>query len=121
MADVHRIFALREDKPALQKLLSKGSIADSLWNDYTKAEQELDKEISELLRDADHLQPGWQKNLLQQAAQIYSREREKEMEESVRKMQASTPSETPAMQRRREELARELIEEEEREKQQRKR
>ena len=42
MTDVTRIIRLREDKPALQILLQKGSIGDDLWNSLLAAEKELE-------------------------------------------------------------------------------
>lgn len=36
---------IREDKPALQNLLRKGSIGDKLWNSLLAAEPEFEAEI----------------------------------------------------------------------------
>ncbi len=55
MTDVHRITRLREDKPALQNLLQKGSIGDDLWNSLLAAEKELEAEILEVAAEAAHV------------------------------------------------------------------
>jgi translocation protein SEC66 len=49
IADVQRILRIREDKPALQNLLQKGSIGDDLWNSLLAAEKELFQTASEMV------------------------------------------------------------------------
>jgi hypothetical protein len=45
VTDVGRVLQLREDKPALQNLLQKGSVGDDFWNALLAAEKELEAEI----------------------------------------------------------------------------
>jgi len=59
MADVQRVLRIREDKPALQNLLQKGSIGDDLWNSLLAAEKELEVEIVEVVNEANSFVEGW--------------------------------------------------------------
>jgi translocation protein SEC66 len=59
MADVQRVLRIREDKPALQNLLQKGSIGDELWNSLLAAEKELEAEIMEVVAEANSFVEGW--------------------------------------------------------------
>lgn len=59
MTDVTRVIRLREDKPALQNLLQKGSIGDDLWNSLLAAEKELEAEIMEVVAEANSFVEGW--------------------------------------------------------------
>ncbi|TFK29869.1 translocation protein sec66 [Coprinopsis marcescibilis] len=59
MADVQRVLRIREDKPALQALLQKGSIGDDLWNSLLAAEKELEIEIMEVIAEANSFVEGW--------------------------------------------------------------
>ncbi|KXN85452.1 Translocation protein sec66 [Leucoagaricus sp. SymC.cos] len=59
MADVQRVLKIREDKPALQALLQKGSIGDDLWNSLLAAEKELEAEIMEVVEEANSFVAGW--------------------------------------------------------------
>lgn len=59
MADVQRVLRIREDKPALQNLLQKGSVGDNLWNSLLAAEKELEVEIMEVVSEANTFVEGW--------------------------------------------------------------
>ncbi|PPQ63059.1 hypothetical protein CVT24_005914 [Panaeolus cyanescens] len=59
MADVQRVLRIREDKPALQNLLQKGSIGEELWNSLLAAEKELEAEIMEVVAEANSFVEGW--------------------------------------------------------------
>jgi len=59
MADVQRVLRIREDKPALQNLLQKGSVGDNLWNSLLAAEKELEAEVMEVVSEANSFVEGW--------------------------------------------------------------
>ena len=50
---MHRVIRIREDKPALQNLLQKGSVGDELWNSLLAAERELEGEVMEVVTEAN--------------------------------------------------------------------
>jgi translocation protein SEC66 len=78
VADVHRIFRLREDKGALSNLLQKGSIGDDLWTSFLAAEKELEAEILEVVTEAETFKQGWGNLIFQTAAEIVQNEKLRE-------------------------------------------
>ncbi|KDQ60692.1 hypothetical protein JAAARDRAFT_190847 [Jaapia argillacea MUCL 33604] len=75
MADVQRILRIREDKPALQNLLQKGSIGDDLWNSIVAAEKELEAEIMEVIAEANTFVEGWGQLIFQTATEAVHNEK----------------------------------------------
>jgi len=75
IADVQRILRIREDKPALQNLLQKGSIGDDLWNSLLAAEKELEAEIVEVHAEANSFVEGWGQVLFQTATEMLANEK----------------------------------------------
>lgn len=75
MTDVTRIIRLREDKPALQALLQKGSIGDDLWNSLLAAEKELEAEIVETAAEANTFVEGWGQLIFQTATEMLHNEK----------------------------------------------
>ncbi|EGO20962.1 hypothetical protein SERLADRAFT_397998 [Serpula lacrymans var. lacrymans S7.9] len=75
MADVGRVMRLREDKPALQNLLQKGSIGDDLWNSLLAAEKELEAEIMEVVAEANTFVEGWGSIIFQTANEVIANEK----------------------------------------------
>lgn len=75
MGDVHRVVRLREDKPALQALLQKGSIGEDLWNSLLAAEKELEAEIVEVVAEANTFVEGWGQVIFQTANEMIANER----------------------------------------------
>ena len=59
MADVQRVLRIREDKPALQNLLQKGSIGDDVWNSLLAAEKEIEIELMDVVAEANSFVDGW--------------------------------------------------------------
>lgn len=47
--DINRIISLRSAKPALGILLQKGSIGDDLWQQFQRAEKELEAELEDVV------------------------------------------------------------------------
>lgn len=75
MTDVTRVVKLREDKPALQNLLQKGSIGDDLWNSLLQAEKELEAEIMEVVAEANTFVEGWGTVIFQTAGELIANEK----------------------------------------------
>jgi translocation protein SEC66 len=75
MADVLRVLQIREDKPALQNLLQKGSIGDDLWNSLLAAERELEAEIMEVVAEANTFVEGWGTVIFQTANEMFANEK----------------------------------------------
>ncbi|OCH94999.1 hypothetical protein OBBRIDRAFT_706607, partial [Obba rivulosa] len=83
MTDVQRIIKLREDKPALQNLLQKGSIGDDLWNSLLAAEKELEAEILEVAAEANSFVEGWGAIIFQTATEMMHNEKMRAMLEQL--------------------------------------
>lgn len=83
ITDVTRILRLREDKPALQNLLQKGSIGDDLWNSLLQAEKELEAEIVEVIAEANTFVPGWGQILFQSAGEMVVNEKMRTVWEKI--------------------------------------
>ncbi|KDR81540.1 hypothetical protein GALMADRAFT_134971 [Galerina marginata CBS 339.88] len=75
MADVQRVLRIREDKPALQNLLQKGSIGDDLWNSLLAAEKELEAEIMEVVAEANSFVEGWGQVIFPTANEMLANEK----------------------------------------------
>jgi len=75
MADVLRVIRIREDKPALQNLLQKGSIGDDLWNSLLSAEKELEVEIMEVVAEANSFVEGWGQVIFPTANEMIANEK----------------------------------------------
>ncbi|KAH9951930.1 Pre protein translocase subunit Sec66-domain-containing protein [Amylocystis lapponica] len=88
MTDVSRILRLREDKPALQNLLQKGSIGDDLWNSFLAAEKELEAEILEVVGEANTFVEGWGSVIFQTATEMMHNERMRALFEQLPAMRA---------------------------------
>ncbi|KAJ7470696.1 Sec62/63 complex, subunit Sec66 [Mycena latifolia] len=82
MADVQRVLRLREDKPALQNLLQKGSIGDDLWNSLLAAEKELEAEIVEVVAEANSFVEGWGQVIFPTANEMIANEKMRSLFES---------------------------------------
>jgi translocation protein SEC66 len=83
IADVQRILRIREDKPALQNLLQKGSIGDDLWNSLLAAEKELEAEIVEVHAEANSFVEGWGQVLFQTATEMLANEKTRAVAEQI--------------------------------------
>jgi len=83
IADVQRILRIREDKPALQNLLQKGSIGDDLWNSLLAAEKELEAEIVEVHAEANSFVEGWGQVLFQTASEMLANEKTRAIVEQI--------------------------------------
>lgn len=75
MADVQRVLRIREDKPALQNLLQKGSVGDDLWTSILAAEKEMEAEIGEVIQEANAYVEGWGSIIFQTANEMIANEK----------------------------------------------
>ncbi|THH33878.1 hypothetical protein EUX98_g238 [Antrodiella citrinella] len=83
MTDVQRILRIREDKPALQQLLQKGSIGDDLFTSLVAAEKELEAEILEVAAEANTFVEGWGQIIFQTATEMLHNEKIRAIFEQV--------------------------------------
>lgn len=88
VTDVSRIMRLREDKPALQNLLQKGSIGDDLWNSLLAAERELEAEILETAAEANTFVDGWGTIIFQTATELLNTEKMRHVVENIQNIRA---------------------------------
>ncbi|KAG6850536.1 hypothetical protein H0H93_012152 [Arthromyces matolae] len=88
MADVQRVIRIREDKPALQNLLQKGSIGDDLWNSLLSAEKELEAEIVEVVGEANSFVEGWGQVIFPTANEMLANERMRSVFENIQSAKA---------------------------------
>lgn len=89
VTDVTRVVKLREDKPALQNLLQKGSIGDDLWNSLLQAEKELEAEIMEVVAEANTFVDGWGTIIFQTAGELIANEKMRSIFDGTAAMRAS--------------------------------
>lgn len=88
VTNVSRIMRLRDDKPALQNLLQKGSIGDDLWNSLLAAEKELEAEVLETAAEANTFVEGWGQIIYQTATEVLHNEKMKAIYDSIDSMKA---------------------------------
>ena len=79
---------IREDKPALQNLLQKGSIGDDLWNSLLAAEKELEAEILETAAEANTFVEGWGQIIFQTATEVLHAEKMRAVIEQIAPLRA---------------------------------
>lgn len=88
IADVQRVIRIREDKPALQNLLQKGSIGDDLWNSLLAAEKELEGEVMEVVAEANSFVEGWGQVIFPTANEVIANERNRALFEKTAETKA---------------------------------
>lgn len=74
-ADVIRVNRMREDKTALQALLQKDAIPESLWTAFQAAEKQLEAEIVDVVTEANSFHPAWGTIIFASANEILMNER----------------------------------------------
>lgn len=131
MVDVQRVVELREQKPALAQLAKSGVVGDDIWNEFLLAENELEQELAEVAMEANELEPGWQKDIFQQASEMVRHERQKEAHQEADRQRKRAEKEKERREERdrlrqrreeerlhqeRERIANELIKQDEKEK-----
>jgi len=79
---------IREDKPALQNLLQKGSVGDDLWNSLLAAEKELEAEIVEVVAEANSFVEGWGQVIFPTANEMLANEKMRAVFERTNEVKA---------------------------------
>jgi translocation protein SEC66 len=51
LEDIRRLMELRNQKPALGALLQKGSVGDDLWQQFLRAEKEMEDEFKDVMAE----------------------------------------------------------------------
>ncbi|KAF9520595.1 hypothetical protein BS47DRAFT_1311575 [Hydnum rufescens UP504] len=89
VADVTRIFRIRDDKAALTALLQKGSISDDLWANFQAAERELEAEIVEVVTEANTFVEGWGQIIFQSAGEVVQNEKYRDIFANIPKQKTA--------------------------------
>ncbi|KAG4443835.1 hypothetical protein IFR05_000671 [Cadophora sp. M221] len=76
--DIHRVGDLRSKKQACASLLEKRSISDVLWHQLLRAEADMDKELRDVVEEANELARGWGQTIFQTANEIVANEKLRE-------------------------------------------
>ncbi|KAK9893344.1 hypothetical protein P389DRAFT_147883, partial [Cystobasidium minutum MCA 4210] len=83
MTDIQRVMEIRENKAALQNLLTKGQIGDDTWNHLLETEKEMDSELYEVVQEANHFRPGWGQYIFPHAGDMIQHEKNKKVFETI--------------------------------------
>ena len=49
--DIHRIIIIRNAKQALSTLLQRGSVGDDIWQQFLRAEKEMEEELRDVVTE----------------------------------------------------------------------
>ncbi|EFR01916.1 translocation protein sec66 [Nannizzia gypsea CBS 118893] len=69
--DIKRLLELRTKKAALGSLLQKGNVGDDLWQQFTRAEKEMEEEFRDVASEANAYTPGWGQVIFQSANEMF--------------------------------------------------
>lgn len=75
MTVVDRVLKLREQKPPLNQLMKSGSIGEEVWNQFLKAEAEIEQEVMEVMAEANTFNEGWGRSIYQTASEMVQHEK----------------------------------------------
>ncbi|KAH0565725.1 hypothetical protein GP486_000889 [Trichoglossum hirsutum] len=70
--DIYRVLAIRGAKAALGILVQRGSVGDDLWQRFQRAEQEIEEELRDVVKEANAFSPGWGASIFQTANEMAS-------------------------------------------------
>lgn len=70
LEDIHRIIQIRNAKQACSSLLQRGSVGDDLWQRFLRTENEMEKELGDVVMEANGLQPNWGQSIFQSANEM---------------------------------------------------
>lgn len=74
--DVRRLVRVREDKPAVQLLVQRGTVGQDLFEELILAEREIELELNEIKEEAILIDfPGGPDSIIVQASMINDKER----------------------------------------------
>jgi translocation protein SEC66 len=105
--DIQRVMEVRTRKPALAQLLQRGVVGDEIFQRLTRAEQELQVELKDVVMEADALAPGanWGQTIFQSANEMVQNKMLRDRLEAVK---ATLPKDKAAWEAQREKSRREL-------------
>jgi len=83
VTDIQRVMEIRENKAALQNLLTKGQIGDDTWNHLLETEKEMDSELYEVVQEANHFRPGWGQYIFPHAGDMIQHEKNKKIFDAI--------------------------------------
>lgn len=83
ITDIQRVMEIRENKAALQNLLTKGQIGDDTWNHLLETEKEMDSELYEVVQEANHFRPGWGQYIFPHAGDMIQHEKNKKLFDGI--------------------------------------
>ncbi|KAF3482155.1 uncharacterized protein GIQ15_04914 [Arthroderma uncinatum] len=69
--DIKRLLELRTKKAALAALLQKGNVGDDLWQQFSRAEKEMEDEFRDVASEANAFVPGWGQVIFQSANEMF--------------------------------------------------
>jgi flagellar biosynthesis component FlhA len=117
MHDVKNIAEIQQQKGTLLSLVKTGSIGEEVWNRFLDRERSLNTECGMVAAEAEVLKPGWSQTIFQQAGQLLQvelqREKERERQQEEAQKKSKMEWERNQAQKETDEMARELIMEEE--------
>lgn len=103
--DIQRIMEVRTRKPALAALLQRGVVGDEIFQRLTRAEQELEIELKDVVSEANALAPGWGQMIFQSANEMVQN---KILRDRLEVVKATLPAEKERWEAQREKSRREL-------------
>ncbi|KAI9687216.1 MAG: translocation protein S66 [Bathelium mastoideum] len=68
--DIHRIIQVRTAKQALSTLLQRGSVGDDLWQQFLRAEKEIEAELKDVVQEANAFAENWGQTIFQSASEM---------------------------------------------------
>ncbi|KAK5062470.1 hypothetical protein LTR84_004542 [Exophiala bonariae] len=105
LEDVNRMMEIRTRKPPLATLLQRGVVGDEIFQRLTRAEQEMQIELKDVIAEANALATGWGQTIFQSASEMVQN---KMLREKIDKVKAKLGSEQEAWAQQREQSRREL-------------
>lgn len=103
--DIKRIMEIRSRKGPLQQLLQKGLVGDEIWQRMLRAEQEINLEVQDVIKEAEALQTGWGQVIFQSANEMVNNAM---LRERLKAVEGTIAAEKAAWERTREQARREL-------------
>lgn len=70
VADIERFMEVKTRKPALATLLQRGVVGDEIFQRLTRAEQEMEIEVKDVMAEANALANGWGQYIFQSANEM---------------------------------------------------
>jgi translocation protein SEC66 len=103
--DVQRVMEVRTRKQPLAQLLQRGVVGDEIFQRLTRAEQELEIEIKDVMNEANALAPQWGNHIFQSANEMVNN---KMLRDKLDVIKATLPAEKERWDAQRAKARREL-------------